>query len=252
MATATRTRSRTCNTALPDGSRCKRLVGQNGCGVNHTAGTQPKAAKVAPPTALVDHDPFTTQPSATPSPRPQVTTKPTTQTPKPATSSAREWRTEASKWHRQAEQMHAAAAQGQPVEGRWSAAVQAQVCEARAEICEHGGVSQFLGLYHDGNRVNARLILTSFGDRWAVFDPDDVDQAQVPVAWVEVGDKATEAGYCEKPEWVPAWARIVADRDDNGEIDPDQARIDIYRRDGGRAHANDHLAPRVTSAPVSG
>lgn len=101
---------------------------------------------------------------------------------------------------------------------QWAYGLNAQEYAAKADILEHGGCAQFLGLYRDGVRVPAKIIETQFGARWMLCDAATGRTAGsfYPVGRMEDGKpvnskraKLVKDGFEERLEWAPAVAKCI-------------------------------------------
>ncbi len=114
---------------------------------------------------------------------------------------------------------------------QWAHGLSADRCAAQAEVLEHGGHAQFVGLFEvaTGRRVPARIISTEFGPRWMVCDPSTGRATGVFYPTGSRSRKQKAAGLEERREWAAAEAKIVG----RGTGLSGSAWVEVVRTDGG-------------------
>lgn len=94
---------------------------------------------------------------------------------------------------------------------QWAHGLTAQERNAQAEILEHGGMAEFVGLFvkATGERVPAKVIATKWGSRWMVCDATTGRATGVFYPTGDNSRKLKAAGLEERKEWAPAVAKLV-------------------------------------------
>jgi hypothetical protein len=101
---------------------------------------------------------------------------------------------------------------------QWCSNLSAQKHMRQAEIIDAGGVAEFLGLYHEGRRVAARLVSRQcFNQPWAWESVWELNWAEekifgrrfVPLNWKKTSRIHKQLGLSELGEMAPAEAAIA-------------------------------------------
>lgn len=116
---------------------------------------------------------------------------------------------------------------------QWSSGLNAQLCRAKAEIAENGGVMPFevlLEVDNGNRRVNAKLVNGQFGAVWLLSEAEEgyFGRKFIPFAGNGKSRIQKQLGLSEDWEDAPAAARITG----RGTGLSGNAWVEIYRTDG--------------------
>jgi hypothetical protein len=110
---------------------------------------------------------------------------------------------------------------------QWAHDLNARLSEARARICDAGGMAEFEGLYAGDRRVRAKVVETRYGARWLVHQTDRGRAGGRE--WLPTGARSRvlkQLGLAERVEIAPAWACL----DGSGTGLSGTAYVRVYRR----------------------
>lgn len=113
----------------------------------------------------------------------------------------------------------------------WGLRLSAELAIAKAQLVDRGRRMQAIGLYYYEQRIAARLIKTKWGYRWQLR-PDQArrfGRKYLPFDLKGTSHIHKRYHLTQRPEMVPAWAKLIGTESGLGPDDCATAHVTVYR-----------------------